>query len=234
MCCSLLNVFLVTQILTLWMLKVRTMIHLHLWALNVFGTNFLDFVKNILLQIPFFLRKKSPEKRTSKNHPKLSQLTTWNLRTLDFLISYFEYHQIWLNILMDDHHLSNITKKNEKKKPLNCGELCFTYWPKHVIIGHVVYNLSFAFLCITSDNRLIDWWKNKLISWKLSSTWMKILNDMTWTLNWIELRLNWSIFKFNSNSIEKKWDPDWWRMYWKSTCKGFHAFIFENRLDFGT
>jgi hypothetical protein len=28
----------------------------------------------------------------------------------DFLLSYFECHQSWLNLLMDDHHLSNITK----------------------------------------------------------------------------------------------------------------------------
>jgi hypothetical protein len=105
---------------------------------------------------------------------------------------------------MDDYHLSNITKFKWKKKPLNCGELCFTYWPKHVIIGHVVYNLSFAFLCITSDSQLIDWWKNKLISWKLSSIWMKILNDMTWTLNWIELNWDWIEAYSNSFQIQLK------------------------------
>jgi hypothetical protein len=158
--------------------------------------------KNSLLQIPCFLRKKSPKnKRTSKTHPKLSQLlTTWNLATLDFLISYFEYHQIWLNIPipLEQHH-----KIEVKKEPLNCGELCFTYWPKHVIIGHVVYNLGFAFLCITSDNWLIDWWKKNLIFWKLSSIRMEILNDMTWTLNWIEIEL-----KLIQIQFFKKWDPD--------------------------
>jgi hypothetical protein len=79
-----------------------------------------------------------------------------------------------------------------RNKLLNCGELCFTYWilitywPKHVIIGHVVYNLGFAFLCTTSDNQLMK----KQIIWKLSSIWMKILNDMTWTLDWIEAYSN--------------------------------------------
>jgi hypothetical protein len=34
---------------------------------------------------------------------------------LKFKISYFEYCQIWLNTLMDDHHLSNITKLKKKK-----------------------------------------------------------------------------------------------------------------------
>ncbi len=33
-----------------------------------------------------------------------------------FLLSYFEYCQIWLNIHMDDCHLSNITKLKKKKK----------------------------------------------------------------------------------------------------------------------
>jgi hypothetical protein len=32
----------------------------------------------------------------------------------NFLLSYFEYCKILLNILMDDHHLSNITKLNKK------------------------------------------------------------------------------------------------------------------------
>jgi hypothetical protein len=32
-----------------------------------------------------------------------------------FLHPYFEYHQIWLNILMDDHHLSKIKKIETNK-----------------------------------------------------------------------------------------------------------------------
>jgi hypothetical protein len=34
-----------------------------------------------------------------------------------FLLSYFEYHQkkIWLNVLIDDHHLSSITKFERNK-----------------------------------------------------------------------------------------------------------------------
>jgi len=33
----------------------------------------------------------------------------------EFLVSYFEYHQIWLNILMNDCHLNKITKLGGKK-----------------------------------------------------------------------------------------------------------------------
>jgi len=33
---------------------------------------------------------------------------------LFFKISYFEYHQIWINILMDDRHLNNITKLKKR------------------------------------------------------------------------------------------------------------------------
>jgi hypothetical protein len=50
---------------------------------NAFGNDFSRFSekyfgkKNILLQIPCFLRKKSPKKkRTSKNHPNFLQLLT--------------------------------------------------------------------------------------------------------------------------------------------------------------
>jgi hypothetical protein len=32
-----------------------------------------------------------------------------------FLLSYFEYHQVWLNMFMDDGHLSKI-EKNEKEE----------------------------------------------------------------------------------------------------------------------
>jgi hypothetical protein len=49
----------------------------------------------------------------------------------------------------------------------------------------------------------INWWeKNELILWKLSSIQMKILNDIEYYLNWVEL---------NSNSIEYKRDVNWVR-----------------------
>jgi hypothetical protein len=41
-----------------------------------------------------------------------------------FLISYSEYRQIWLNVIINDQHLSNITKlkKNTKQKKILFGE----------------------------------------------------------------------------------------------------------------
>jgi len=45
-----------------------------------------------------------------------------------FLISYFEYRQIWLNVLINDQHLNNITKlkkiNTKQKKILFWGILC--------------------------------------------------------------------------------------------------------------
>jgi hypothetical protein len=41
-------------------------------------------------------------------------------------------------------------------------------------------------------------------------------------LNWIEFqfnKLNQSSTELNPNSIVKKWDANWWKMYWKSTCE---------------
>jgi hypothetical protein len=32
-----------------------------------------------------------------------------------FLLSYFEYHQVWLNMFMDDGHLSKIEKNEEEE-----------------------------------------------------------------------------------------------------------------------
>jgi hypothetical protein len=37
-----------------------------------------------------------------------------------FLLSYFEYHQYWLNILIDDCHLSKITKLKKKNTDIIC------------------------------------------------------------------------------------------------------------------
>jgi hypothetical protein len=46
----------------------------------------------------------------------------------DFLVSYLQYHQIWLNALMDDPHLTNITKfKRKKKEKKNTAMYCNTF-----------------------------------------------------------------------------------------------------------
>jgi hypothetical protein len=37
-----------------------------------------------------------------------------------FLLSYFEYRQHWLNILMDDCHSSKITKLKNKNMDIIC------------------------------------------------------------------------------------------------------------------
>jgi len=48
---------------------------------------------------------------------------------------------------------------------------------------------------------------------------MKILNDITIKLNWIELNSNiFNSTKFNSNLIEEKWIANWWKKCWKSAC----------------
>jgi hypothetical protein len=58
--------------------------------------------------------KKSPQniKFFAKNHNCLRHERVLKI----FLLSYFEYHQFWLNVLMDDHHLSNIAKYYFLKK----------------------------------------------------------------------------------------------------------------------
>jgi hypothetical protein len=61
-------------------------------------------------------------KKELKNIAPEIVTTTYNMkfqRALKiFLFSYYEYRQIWLNILMDDCHLSNCIKLKRKKKPL--------------------------------------------------------------------------------------------------------------------
>ncbi len=88
------------------------------------------------------------------------------------------------------------------------------------------YTLGLHFLHIISENQLTDWLKNKFILWKLSFIWMKILNDIACNWNWIEFKyIEWNLnsiwIQFNnfSNSIEEKWDANWWRRYWKYACE---------------
>jgi hypothetical protein len=77
------------------------------------------FVKSITKEISvvinsLFHGEKNPKKRILKNHKKLSQLPTHERMLKNFRLSYFEYCQIWLSILMDDFHLSNVTKLGKK------------------------------------------------------------------------------------------------------------------------
>jgi hypothetical protein len=56
--------------------------------------------KNILSQIPFFGGKS--HQKNPKNHPKFSPAYNRKGTLRLFLFSYFEYCQIWLNVLIDD------------------------------------------------------------------------------------------------------------------------------------
>ncbi len=56
---------------------------------------------------------------------------TYNMKGyFSFELLYFEYCQIWLNMLKDNHHLRNITKLEEKNTHTQGGR------------GHLVYILS--------------------------------------------------------------------------------------------
>ncbi len=55
-----------------------------------------------------------------KGH-KLPQLGAICQGASDLIFSYFECRQVWLNILVDYCHLSNITKLKKKKKTLTVG-----------------------------------------------------------------------------------------------------------------
>ncbi len=43
---------------------------------------------------------------------------------------------------------------------------------------------------------------NELMMWKLSSIWMKILNDATQKCNWIQMQFDLDWIQINSNSID--------------------------------
>lgn len=51
---------------------------------------------------------------SGKNDPNCLQNERVQLKM--FLLPYFEYHQVWLNMFMDDSHLSKIQKKKKKKE----------------------------------------------------------------------------------------------------------------------
>ncbi len=75
-----------------------------------FEINF--FLRKLQAQISCFLKKiaKKKNKKIEKNHRNSSQLPAVWKDAQDFVLSYFEYRHIWLNIFMNFCHLSNITK----------------------------------------------------------------------------------------------------------------------------
>ncbi len=85
-----------------------------------FGVNYHHFVWNIfkrkyyVTNSFFFLKKIIKQKRTQKICHSCLQYEG----VLQIILVYFEYPQIWLNILMYYHHLSNTMKLKGKK----------TYW----------------------------------------------------------------------------------------------------------
>ncbi len=102
----------------------------------IFGGEFLPFCKNnILIQILYVLKRNLQETKNwkiAKNHHNCIK----HEKVLqNFLLSYFFYHQIWLNILMDDHNLSKI--KIEKK-------LLFIFFGAYFLI-----NCSYFFIFIS-------------------------------------------------------------------------------------
>ncbi len=72
----------------------------------------------IILFICFWLEKKSPKWKFKEKGHKLPQLVAIWRGSSDFIFSYFECRQVWLNIFIDYCHLSNITKLKKKKKTL--------------------------------------------------------------------------------------------------------------------
>jgi hypothetical protein len=86
--------------------------------------NFSPFCKKyfgkeiLLLQLPFFFKKKMELKISSKFATTTTIDSMKRCLIFIFLFSYFEYIQIWLNVLMDDHHLNDITKLRKNNFPL--------------------------------------------------------------------------------------------------------------------
>jgi hypothetical protein len=65
-----------------------------------------------------FFKKKIRQKKMKNFISKLLKIVTFaNYSFKIFCFRIFEYCQIWLNTLMDDLQLSNITKLGEKNKP---------------------------------------------------------------------------------------------------------------------
>jgi len=102
------------------------------------------FVANPLL----FEIKKLPEKTDSLISFKIIT-TAYNMNMCS---RFFYFHilsiaKIWLNILMDDHHLSNITKMEKKKK--NCIN-----FSQCNLMGFLFMMSSYIFILIPRGGRL--------------------------------------------------------------------------------
>jgi hypothetical protein len=78
----------------------------------VFGGKFRHFEKNIMKKEYFVTNSPFYEKKTS--FEELLKIVTIAYKMKGQLIVYFKYHQSWLNRIMDDHHLSKITKLKKK------------------------------------------------------------------------------------------------------------------------
>jgi hypothetical protein len=92
--------------------------YLHEWFFSAIFAIYVFFRKTTIYHKFLFLEKKSPKNEKSpKFLPKFARIA-YNMRkgAWDFLLSYFENRQIWLNILIHGCHLLNITKLKNKNK----------------------------------------------------------------------------------------------------------------------
>jgi hypothetical protein len=127
----------------------------------------------------------------------LLQLPTIRKGALEFWPWYFEYHQIWLNILMDDYHFSNITKL---KKEDTSSNQCFLF-PQQIlsfIWKHLGKFWKFSFFSCKSDQFCQVFGKlspnflchkiEKRKPWSQCAQythWAQIIRWKIWTINWM-------------------------------------------------
>jgi hypothetical protein len=116
--------------------------------------------KKILFQIPFFWEK------NHKNMNKLSQLPTMWKGASDLILSYFEYHRMQLNILMDYCHLSNIIKFLKRKLHQNDEFLLQNTLKKACCVHLKKYFLGNIFFLMTKKMMFLRdfstiFWKKK-------------------------------------------------------------------------
>jgi hypothetical protein len=95
------------------------------------------FVKRIFLcKFPGWKKKKKITQKGKLSIAKNCHNCLQYERVLQiFLLSSFEYHQIWLNILVNYPHLSNITKL-KKKTPGERGNQLFKGHPENLPKSH--------------------------------------------------------------------------------------------------
>jgi hypothetical protein len=78
-----------------------------------FWQNVMEKENAVTNSLIFVQKTPKMKKKIAEKSPQLLQ----HERVLKIVLLYniFEYRQIWLNTLMDDRHLSNITKLKKKK-----------------------------------------------------------------------------------------------------------------------